>query len=112
MGKGLALLFRPRKAHDGGMGFAEVRDLTSVDRGANQTADKPIGLPFESFERVVDSLPRLFLDGLFEGREEFLSGTLFCPVDAFEKWYTDMSPANRKRWLGTAKGKAFVAMLT
>ena len=38
--------------------------------------------------------------------------TKLSPVDAFEKWFTDMSPANQKRWLGTVKGKAFVAMLT
>ena len=33
------------------------------------------------------------------------------PVETFETWFTALSPKVRTRWLGSAKGKAIVAML-
>tara|TARA_Y100000296_G_scaffold35416_1_gene41058 strand:- start:165 stop:716 length:552 start_codon:yes stop_codon:yes gene_type:complete len=68
------------------------------------------------------------LDKLEALKEQFKSGELsvwkeekkkgnggtrstLSPVDAFTKWFTDMSEANRKKWLGSAKGKKFVEML-
>ena len=32
-------------------------------------------------------------------------------VETFEKWFTDMTPANQQRWLSSARGKKFVKML-
>ena len=33
------------------------------------------------------------------------------PVDAFETWYTGLSPKVRANWIGSAKGKAIIQML-